>query len=265
MSLFEQELEVANSAVQAAGESLMSWEQPPKEEWKGRIDPVSDADREAQRAAALVLREAFPYDLVVSEEDTEFSALEFSGARRWYLDPLDGTTNYLRGRPHWCVSLALVDPMDSAVCAAVLVPPTDDLFLAVRGEGAICNGESIKAPKAESVDRAIIGSGFPYSFDDPYKTNLPEWAAVTVKALAVRCTRAAALDLCDVARGRLDAFWEIELEPWDIVAGALIAREAGAKTTRLDGSEVHGEATEVLAAAPELHARVLETLLSARI
>jgi myo-inositol-1(or 4)-monophosphatase len=121
--------------------------------------------------------------------------------------------------------------MDSAICAAVLAPPTDDLFLAVRGEGATCNGESIKAPKADSVDRAIIGSGFPYYFEDPYKTNLPEWAAVTVKALAGRCSGAAALDLCDVARGRLDAFWEIELEPWDIVAGALIAREAGAITT----------------------------------
>jgi|SRR5215208_6113295 myo-inositol-1(or 4)-monophosphatase len=76
--------------------------------------------------------------------------------------------------------------MDSAICAAVLAPPTDDLFLAVRGEGATCNGESIKAPKADSVDRAIIGSGFPYYFEDPYKTNLPEWAAVTVKALAGR-------------------------------------------------------------------------------
>jgi myo-inositol-1(or 4)-monophosphatase len=262
MSPFDRELEVAKSAVQAAGQSLMSWELRPEEEWKGRIDPVSDADREAQRATVSVLLEAFPDDLVVIEEDIQSTEPGVSGKRRWYLDPLDGTTNYLRDRPHWCVSLALVDSTDSAVCAAVLAPPTDDLFLAVRGEGATCNGADLRARERGSLERAVIGSGFPYSFEDPHRTNLPEWAAVTVKALAVRCSGAAALDLCDVARGRLDAFWEIELEPWDIVAGALIAREAGAITTRLDGSKIDGPATELLAAAPGLHAKVLETLLS---
>jgi myo-inositol-1(or 4)-monophosphatase len=262
VSPFDRELEVAKSTVQAAGESLMSWELRPEEEWKGRIDPVSDADREAQQAALSVLRKEFPDDLVVSEEDTQSTEPEVSGKRRWYLDPLDGTTNYLRDRPHWCVALALVDSTDSAVCAAVLAPPTDDLFLAVRGEGATCNGEDIRIRERGYLDRALIGSGFPYSFEDPHRTNLPEWAAVTVNALAVRCSGAAALDLCDVARGRLDGFWEMELEPWDIVAGALIAREAGAITTRLDGSEIDGPTTEVVAAAPRLHARVLETLLS---
>lgn len=162
MSPFDQELKVAKSAVQAAGESLMSWEMRPEEEWKGRIDPVSDADREAQWAAISVLQEAFPDDLVVSEEDIQATEPEVSGKRRWYLDPLDGTTNYLRDRPHWCVSLALVDPTDSAVCASVLAPPTDDLFLAVRGERATCNGEDLRARECGSLDRAVIGSGFPF-------------------------------------------------------------------------------------------------------
>jgi myo-inositol-1(or 4)-monophosphatase len=258
--VFDRELEVAKSAVQAAGESLLSWRELPEEEWKGRIDPVSAADREAKRAANSVLREAFPEDLVVGEEGAHLPERKVSGKRRWYLDPLDGTTNFLRNRPHWCVSLALVDPKDEAVCAAVFVPPTDDTFLAVLGEGATCNGERLKVRDPDSLDRAVVGSGFPYSFDDPRRTNLPEWAAVTVEALAIRCSGAAALDVCDVARGRLDAFWEMGLERWDITAGALIAREAGATTTRLDGSAIRGPATEVLAAPPRLHAMVLRTL-----
>jgi myo-inositol-1(or 4)-monophosphatase len=258
MGPFDRELQAARRAVLAAGESLLSWEVLPEEEWKGRIDPVSAADRQAEQAAISVLQDAFPDDLVVSEESTQLAdEREVSGKRRWYLDPLDGTTNYLRGRPHWCVSLALVDSSDEAVCAAVLAPSTGDLFLAVRGGGATRSGERLGISRARPLDRAVVGSGFPYSFDDPSRTNLREWAAV-------RCSGAAALDLCDVAQGRLDAFWEMELAPWYTVARALIAREAGALTTRLDGSEIRGAATEVLAAPSELHAEVLEVLYRAR-
>src|SRR5215216_307758 len=106
MDRFDRELQAARRAVLAAGESLLSWEDLPEEEWKGRIDPVSAADRQAEQAAISVLRDAFPDDLVVGEESTQLAdEREVSGKRRWYLDPLDGTTNFLRGRPHWCVSL----------------------------------------------------------------------------------------------------------------------------------------------------------------
>lgn len=185
---------------------------------------------------------------------------EVAGRRRWYLDHLDGTTNFLRDRPHWCVSLALVDATDEVVCAAVLSPPTGDLFLAVRGRGATCNGKRLRVREPGTLDRALVGSGFPYFFGDPQRTNLREWTAVTVEALAVRCSGAAALDLCDVTRGRLDAFWEIGLERWDTAAGTLVARESGAATTDLLGKEIAGPSTNVLVAAPELHAVVLKIL-----
>jgi fructose-1,6-bisphosphatase/inositol monophosphatase family enzyme len=126
-----------------------------------------------KRAAISVIREVFTDDLVVSEEDIQATERGVSGKWRWYLDPLDGTTNYLRYRPHWCVSLALVDSTNSAVCAAVLAPPTDDLFLAVRGEGATCNGEDLRARECGSLDRAVIGSGFLYSFEDLTKLTFP--------------------------------------------------------------------------------------------
>lgn len=260
MSAFAGELEVARAAVWAAGESLLGWGELPEEERKGRIDLVSAADREAERAAAAVLRDAFPGDLVVGEEGRRLPEDEVCGHRRWYLDPLDGTTNFLRDRPHWCVSLALVDVADEAACAAVFAPPTGELFLAARGQGATCDGKPLQVREPDSLDRAVVGSGFPYSFEDPRRTNLGEWAAVAVEALAMRCSGAAALDLCDVARGRLDAFWELGLERWDTTAGALVAREAGAKTTDLHGGDIRGPATEILAAAPKLHAVTLQAL-----
>lgn len=264
MSRFDRELKVAERAVRAAGEVLLSWEELPETEWKGRIDPVSEADREAQRVATSILKEAFPDSLIVGEESTEISETEICGRPRWYLDPLDGTTNYLHDRPHWCVSLAFVDTTDEAACAAVFAPPTNDLFLAKKHEGATCNGRILQVQNPTSLDRAMVGSGFPYSFENPQKTNLSEWAAITVESLAVRCSGAAALDLCDVARGSLDAFWEMELETWDVTAGALIAREAGATTTRLDGSEVRGPTTEIIAAASTLHSIVLKTISRSR-
>lgn len=263
MGKFEHELRVAERAVRAAGKSLLSWDQLPGTEWKGRIDPVSAADREAERLAVSVIRKAFPEDHIVGEESTHLSEATVKDRRRWYLDPLDGTTNYLRNRPHWCVSLALVDETGEAACAAVFAPPTDDLFLAEREGGATCNGNCLTVHDRRIVERALVGSGFPYSFEDPRRTNLSEWNAVAVKALSIRCSGAAALDLCDVARGRLDAFWEIELERWDITAGALVARESGAVTTCLQGDMVNGPATEVLAAAPKLHVALLEILRKA--
>src|SRR5215203_3811969 len=155
MDRFDRELQAARRAVLAAGESLLSWEDLPEEEWKGRIDPVSAADRQAEQAAISVLRDAFPDDLVVGEESTQLAdEREVSGKRRLYLDPLDGTTNYLRGHPHWCVSLALVDSSDKAVCAAVLAPSTGDLFLAVRGGGgATRGGERLGISRARPLDR----------------------------------------------------------------------------------------------------------------
>jgi len=254
------DLEVAHDAAQAAANSLQGWQAAPEADWKGRIDPVTEADRQAEQAATKVLKEAYPNDEVVGEEQSSDIATHLYGMRRWYLDPLDGTTNFLRGRPHWCVSLALVDETDETLCAVVMSPPDESVFLGVRGKGATCNGRALTVTERGSIDRAVVGSGFPYSFGDLENTNLSEWSSVTVEALTVRCSGAAALDLCDVARGRLDAYWELGLESWDMAAGALIAREAGAMTTTLDGKDLKGVATEILAAPPNLHGQLLDAI-----
>lgn len=238
----------------------MEWDSPPPETWKGRIDPVSVADKDAEHAAISVLKRSFPQDLIVSEESSPLPEPHVAGRRRWYLDPLDGTVNFLRRRPHWCVSLALVDENDEASCAAVFDPNADELFLAVRGHGATLNGVPLQAPDPGALDRAVVGSGFPYSFEDPQRANLQEWSSVTTKALSMRSLGACALDLCDVARGRLDAFWELQVERWDTTAGALVAREAGALTTSISGAPILGATTEVLCAGPRLHAELVSAL-----
>lgn len=259
---FQKELEVAARAAREAGRSLSEWEQPPEKEWKGRIDPVSEADRKAESAAETVLMDAFPSDTLVAEESYERKEADVRGTRRWYLDPLDGTVNFLRGFDHWCVSLAFVDSSDQTECAAVYCPPEESLYTAIRGEGSHRNGEPLQVRTCEELRRALLGSGFPYEFEDPAETNLSEWASVTPHALSMRSLGAAALDLCEVARGRLDGFWEIQLEAWDITAGALIAREAGATVTTRDGTELKGPSTSVVAAPPGIHGDLLERLHS---
>lgn len=213
--------------------------------------------------AETVIRDTFPSDGLVSEESYDRPESEVRGTRRWYLDPLDGTVNFLRGFDHWCVSLALVDASNQTACAAVYCPPEESLYTAQRGEGSYRNGEALQVRTCERLNRALLASGFPYEFEDPAETNLSEWSAVTPRALSMRSLGAAALDLCEVARGRLDGFWEIQLEPWDITAGALVAREAGATVTNRDGTELTGTGTSVVAAPPSIHPQLLERIRSA--
>lgn len=263
LNSYERELEVATRAVEAAGNSLLEWDRPPKQEWKGRIDPVSQADRTAEQRAVSVIESAFD-DVLVTEETESLTEPEVSGRRRWYLDPLDGTVNFLREFDRWCTSLALVDASDEAVCAAVYAPAQGDLYRAIKDGGATLNGEQIRVSGCEQLKRALVASGFPYDFDDPDRTNLPEWSNVTPNMLAMRCLGTAALDLCEVGRGRLDAFWEMRLGRWDIAAGAMIAREAGARVTGIEGEPMPGASTHVLAAAPGIHDAILELLREAR-
>ncbi len=262
LNSYERELEVATRAVEAAGDSLLEWERPPVEEWKGRIDPVSEADRTAERRAVRVLEGAFD-DVLVTEETESLTEPEVAGRRRWYLDPLDGTVNFLREFDRWCTSLALVDERNKSVCAAVYAPAQGDLYRAVEGGGATLNGEAIQVSDCDRLKRALVASGFPYEFEDPDRTNLSEWSNVTPNMMAMRCLGTAALDLCEVARGRLDAFWEMGLGRWDIAAGAMIAREAGARVTGVEGDPMPGASTHVLAAAPGIHESIQQLLREA--
>jgi fructose-1,6-bisphosphatase/inositol monophosphatase family enzyme len=191
---------------------------------------VSDADRDAEQAIAALLARERPDDGLLSEEG---AASEVVSGRRWVVDPLDGTTNYLYGYPAWAVSVALEDGAGTLV-GVVHDPVRDETFAAERGHGARLGDDPIRVSGLETIETALVATGFGY---DPERR---AWQAqmltrVLPRVRDIRRGGAAAIDLCWVACGRLDAYYEYGLQPWDWAAGALIVREAGGQTKRMEG------------------------------
>jgi myo-inositol-1(or 4)-monophosphatase len=216
-------------------------------------DMVSDADRAAEETIAEVLARERPDDSLVAEEGSREGG---SSGRRWVVDPLDGTTNYLYGFPAWCVSVALEDG-DGGLAGVVHDPWRGETFRAARGGGADLNGDPIRVRDHDDLATALVATGFGY---DPARR--VRQGAVLAKILGsirdIRRLGAAAADLCYVACGRFDAYFERGLEAWDLAAGGLIAREAGAIVTGFDGGPARpGEA---VAANPTLHPTLLALL-----
>ena len=239
------DLELAERAARAAGEVLMTYygEAPEGLESKtSATDPVSDADREAERVIRELLTAERPDDGLVGEEGSRIEG----GGRRWIVDPLDGTVNFLYGLRAWGVSIALEDEEGLAV-GVVFNPVSGECFAAERGKGATMSGRPIQVTDRRSLDRAMVSTGFSYEAE-----RRAEQAAVLIELLPrirdLRRAGAAALDLAYVAAGRVDAFYERGLKRWDEAAGLLLVHEAGGVTADLDG-EPHGV---VAAATPEL-------------
>jgi myo-inositol-1(or 4)-monophosphatase len=205
-------------------------------------DPVSDADREAERAIRELLEAERPLDGLLGEEGSRQAG---ESGRRWVVDPLDGTVNYLYGIPQWCVSVALEDS-SGALAGVVLDPLRDELFSAVRGGGASVNGRQVRVSGARELASALVATGF--SYEPPRRA---EQAKVVSRLLPrvrdIRRAGSAALDLAWVAAGRVDGFYERGVKPWDWAAGRLLVEEAGG-----DVRELPGEPFGLVAANPEL-------------
>lgn len=246
-------LAVATKLACQAGELLLEFQGSVVAiDHKGRTDLVTEADRESQLLITEGLAREFPDHVLVGEEDQHIpDEGTLQGRSRWYIDPLDGTTNYVHGRRHFAVSIGWYDSDDRAMVGVVNAPGYDELFTATAGGGATRNGNPIHVTDVAVLADALVGSGFPYDFRG--RDNLAEWARIAPKVRSVRSCGAAALDLCEVAAGRLDGFWEQKLGRWDTAAGALIAAEAGARVTELDAQEMSGPHRDVLAANPALH------------
>jgi myo-inositol-1(or 4)-monophosphatase len=245
------DLELAERAARAAGEVLLSYYGRAPEGLESKTsatDPVSDADREAERVIRELMEAERPGDGLVGEEGSHSPA---ESGRRWIVDPLDGTVNFLYGLRAWGVSIALEDE-DGLAVGVVFNPVSGECFAAGRGKGATLNGEPIHVTGCRSLDRAMVATGFSYESEQR-----AEQAKILVMLLPrirdLRRAGAAALDLAYVAAGRVDAFYERGLKPWDEAAGRLLVHEAGGVTQDLDG-EPHGT---VAAATQEL----LEELL----
>lgn len=221
-------------------------------EVKGRNDFVSEADRQAEQAVISVIRKHYPDHSIIAEE----SGAQGESDYVWVIDPLDGTTNFLHRFPVFCVSVGLMHK-GRLEHGAVYDPLRQELFTASRGQGAHLDGRRIRVGKITAIERALLGTGFPFR---EANRSLPPYMKMLEKAIShtagVRRAGAAALDLCYVAAGRLDAFWETGLSIWDMAAGALIIREAGGIVSGLDGSEDFLESGHVLAGSPKIYSAI---------
>ena len=217
--------------------------------FKGEINLVTDVDRESEEYLIGRIRAAFPDHGVLSEESPELTS---PSPYRWIVDPLDGTTNYAHNYPCFCVSVAL--ERDGALLAgAVYDPLLEECFTAAAGAGARLNGEPIRVSTVDRLRRALLATGFAYDVHTSPENNLDFFRAFVYAAQAIRRDGSAALDLCYLACGRFDGFWELRLKPWDTAAGILILREAGGVATRLDGAGYDIEQPDILASNGILH------------
>ncbi len=226
-------------------------------EYKGDVDLVTEADRASERLITERLRAAFPDHGVYGEEGTR-SAL--AAEYRWYVDPLDGTTNFAHGFPAFCVVLGcehrpagLSPERDGEMVAGVIYDPLrDEMFSAARGEGATLNGETIHVSQTPRLQEALIATGFP-SQKRHRNPNIHFYQEFTLRSHGVRRAGSAALDLAYVAAGRLEGFWEFKLNPWDTSAGFLLVEEAGGAISRFDGSKFLLDSDEVFATNGLIH------------
>ncbi|MFW6089886.1 MAG: inositol monophosphatase family protein [Gemmatimonadota bacterium] len=216
---------------------------------KGRSDFVTEVDVEAERVIVETIRSASPNDAIIGEEGGEHANApvgERSGACdtasvRWIIDPLDGTTNWLHGYPEYAVSIAAEDETGLAA-AVVLNSATGECFEATRGGGARLDGKEIRVSTLDDLRLALVGTGFPFKRLEILPAYLETFSTVLKTTSGIRRAGSAALDLCDVACGRLDAFFEFHLMPWDVAAGALIVREAGGRFEPLQVPGLESEA-----------------------
>lgn len=221
-------------------------------EYKGDVDLVTEADRASEKLIVERIRNAFPSHDIVGEEGTR---KESGSPFRWYVDPLDGTTNFAHGYPVFCVSLGIES--EGSVVAGVLYDPTrDELFSAEKGNGARLNGKPIQVSKTKKLSEALLATGFP-SHKRHKNPNIHFYHQLTLRSHGLRRAGSAALDLANVAAGRYDGFWEFNLNPWDTTAGVLLVQEAGGTVTRFDGSAWRSDSSETLASNTLLHSELM--------
>lgn len=224
-------------------------------ERKGRIDLVTEYDRRSEAVLLARLRERWPDHAVLAEE----SGAHAGSRVKWYVDPLDGTTNFAHNYPFFGVSVGV--EVDGVLAAgAVYDPVRDEMFAGARGEGATLNGAPIRVSANTTLEDALLVTGFPYDVREHPERHLPLFQAFLVRAQGIRRDGSAALNLCYLAMGRFDGFWEGNLSPWDLAAGVLIVQEAGGVVTDYAGGPLRLDGRQIVAANPALHETMRELI-----
>ncbi len=254
-------LEVAIEAARLGGDVLkQSYGQVKQIEYKGEINIVTEVDKRSEKLIVELLRSRFPKHSILGEEGTNVMQ---SSEYKWVIDPLDGTTNYAHDYPIFCVSIAL-ERNGEIIVAAVYQPIFEELFVAEQGGGAYLNGRRIQVSRVDQLRQALVSTGFPYDVLENPGQAMRDFSCFIDASQAVRRDGSAALDLCYVAMGRFDGFWELRLKPWDTAAGILMVLEAGGRVTNIEGSPYSIYMDAVVASNGLLHDSMRHVMEQAR-
>lgn len=247
-------LETAVQAAHVAGEILLERRGKVTVEHKdGFRDLVTEADRIAEEAVNEVLLGAFPEYGIVGEETGETAGSE---RYRWFVDPLDGTTNYAQGLPLFATSIAL--EKDGELLVGVIhIPVLNETYTAVRGQGAACNGVPLRVSSEKNLENSLLVTGFPFDLAPGRPNNLDHMSALAPRTRGVRMLGTAAINMVYVATGMFEAYWQLSNAPWDVAAGAVIIEEAGGKVTDMDGSKLDLMKPRLLASNGHVHDALL--------
>jgi len=256
-------LGVAWEAARASGEIIRAnWQQPKNIDYKGAIDLATSVDRDSERKIVEIIQRSFPKHSILAEEETNLEGTHHEW--RWIIDPLDGTTNFAHGYPQFCVSIAL-ERNGQVILGLVYDPLRSECFRAATGQGATVNGEPFAISTVNELDKALLATGFPYDHREQADFYLNYFRAFMTRSQGIRRGGSAALDLCHVACGRLDGFWEMKLKPWDTAAGALIVTEAGGTLSDFAGKPFSIWGNETLASNGLIHVEMLAALKLTRV
>ncbi|MCX5890748.1 MAG: inositol monophosphatase family protein [Deltaproteobacteria bacterium] len=265
--MLEQVVQTGRQAALAAGAVLrQNYSKPHQITMKGAIDPVTESDLQSQELIIALIRQRFPKHSILAEETLGDEAGEQPAPAvpepplfRWIIDPLDGTVNFAHGYPAFCVSIAF-EAAGRLEYGVIYDPLRDELFEARRGGGARLNGQPIKVSTIDRLDRALVATGFPYDIRERLAETLGRMERILGQVQGLRRGGSAALDLCYVACGRFDGFYEENLKPWDTAAGIVIISEAGGRVTALDGGEYDIYSPNILASNGFLHNKIMACL-----
>jgi myo-inositol-1(or 4)-monophosphatase len=256
--MWETELHTAGEAARAAGAILLNmYGRVHQIMKKGAIDLVTEADLAAEKAILDTIRENFPKDNILSEEAGGHRAVS---GRTWLVDPLDGTTNFAHGFPFFAVSMAL-EIENELVLGIVYNPCMEEYFQAAKGMGAYLNNKPIQVSKTQTLNESLLATGFPYDIHEKPETVMDLFKKILVRAQGVRRPGSAAIDMCYVAAGRFDGFWESDLKPWDTAAGTVIVKEARGKLSTYEGNPYDPYKKSIVAANPFIHDAMIQVLM----
>ena len=224
--------------------------------FKGVVDLVTDSDNQSQKLIFERLSSSFPrHDFFAEEGLCQRKGGEF----KWIIDPLDGTTNYAHKFPIFCISIAL-ERGGEVILGVIFDPMRQEMFWATKDEGAFLNGQKIRVSSVSDLNKGLVATGFPYDIRESKVNNIRHFNNFLVRTQAIRRCGSAAMDLCYVACGRFDGFWEIKLNPWDVAAGALIVKEAGGRLSDFQDREFSAYGLEILATNGLIHKQMVDVL-----